>query len=385
MSQLPRPLRLLLAILPLLAIGLLAAFRVRPSPEGDFVAIVKSFLALGAPPSWEAIEQLPAIKWAPLPATSLKNCLPDGGCFARQGSATVGGRSLAVVATGARTMVMNIYFRNGGAPFGEVAVVTALSEANLAPTLARCPVRAGSGGTNWYKLAGTKVSPGHLSIQAAATGRPTEGFVLGHGTELPRLQPNQLALYSEQCAAGVERKVVSTAKPHELLAQTVVALLTPATVAAYDWKMLPTLSTDISWDAAAPKRVDLSFKGDANPLSTNGTLKLAGREFSVMASGTASQVKVIYFDEMGMHPRGEHMLGVVYEKGIAVQLVRCGPVYTESTNNWYSLASSRTRPANILQSIRYDGPQVQDAYALRLDGTLPARDPRDRNPGANGC
>jgi len=79
------------------------------------------------------------------------------------------------------------------------------------------------------------------------------------------------------------------------------------------------------------------------------------------------------------------MLGVVYEKGITVRLVRCGPVYTESTNNWYSLVGAGTRPAMIQQSIRYDGNQVQDSYALRLDGTLPARDPRDRDPGVNGC
>jgi hypothetical protein len=79
------------------------------------------------------------------------------------------------------------------------------------------------------------------------------------------------------------------------------------------------------------------------------------------------------------------MLGVVYEKGIAVRLVRCGPVYSTSTNNWYSLTGTRTRPAMIRQSIGYDGNQVADTYELRLDGTLPARDPRDRNPGVNGC
>jgi hypothetical protein len=39
----------------------------------------------------------------------------------------------------------------------------------------------------------------------------------------------------------------------------------------------------------------------------------------------------------------------------------------------------------IRQSIRYDGNQVQDSYAIRLDGTLPTRDPRDRDPGVNGC
>lgn len=383
MSRLPRPLRLVIAILPLVAIGLLAAFRAAPSPESELAALVKAFLALDAPPSWEAIDQLPGIRWAPLPATSLTNCLPDGGCYARQGTSTIAGRSIAVVATGARTMVMNLYLRNSGAPFGEPAVVAALGQAGLSPVLARCPARPGSGSTNWYKFGGAK--PGYLSIQAAAAGRPTEGFVVGHGAELPRLQPNQLALYSEQCAAGADRKVVSTARPHEMLAETVVSLLLPTGAAPLDWKSLTALSNGMSWDAAGPKKTDLSFRQDPNPLSQSGTVKLAGREFSLLASGTATQVKVIYFDEMGMHPRGEHMLGVVYQKGIAVQLLRCGPAYTESTNNWYNLTSNRTRPAVILQSIRYDGQQVQDAYVLRLDGLLPPRDPRDRNPGSAGC
>ena len=70
---------------------------------------------------------------------------------------------------------------------------------------------------------------------------------------------------------------------------------------------------------------------------------------------------------------------------IAVQLTRCGPVYTESTNNWYALTSAGTRPAMIRQSLRYDGNQVQDTYELRLDGSLPTRDPRDRDPSVNGC
>jgi hypothetical protein len=39
----------------------------------------------------------------------------------------------------------------------------------------------------------------------------------------------------------------------------------------------------------------------------------------------------------------------------------------------------------LQQSIRYKGNQVQDTYQLRLDNTLPARDPRDREPGVAGC
>ena len=39
----------------------------------------------------------------------------------------------------------------------------------------------------------------------------------------------------------------------------------------------------------------------------------------------------------------------------------------------------------LLRSIRIDGKQLQDGYAIRLDNTLPKRDPRDRDPGMSGC
>jgi hypothetical protein len=39
----------------------------------------------------------------------------------------------------------------------------------------------------------------------------------------------------------------------------------------------------------------------------------------------------------------------------------------------------------LLRSIRIDGKQLQDGYAIRLDNTLPKRDPRDRDPGVSGC
>lgn len=370
----------------LASLAFLSAFQTARKPEEEFVRIAKAYLGGSLPADWDGIEKLPNLKWAPLPPTSLKNCLSNGDCFTRQGTATVGGRNLVVVATGARTMVFHLLFRNLSAPMGEPAVVAALKQAGLTAHLARCPVKSGAGGTSWYRLKGANLTQGHLSIQPAATGRPNEGFVLAQGDELPALQPNQLASYTEQCAPGADRKPVSTVKPHERLAQTVVSLLVPAAGPAhYDWKALAGLPTDITWDSGGPKKADLSFKSDPNPLMQSGYVTYAGRKFSLMASGTPAQVKHIYLDEQGRHPRGEHMLGVVYEKGIAVRLVRCGPIYTESTNNWYSLTSAKTRPAMVRQSISYDGNQVGDAYELRLDGSLPARDPRDREPGVNGC
>ena len=299
---------------------------------------------------------------------------------------TIDGRTISVVATGARTIVSTVYFRNPSAPLGEAAVVSSLQKAGLGATLARCPASKSAGGTDWYALTGPKLNSGHLAIQTSCKGKACEGFVLTRGEKLPPLQPNQLALYSETCGAGSERKVVSTSKPPELLAGTIMALLPNAAgPASYDWKTMADLPSGIAWNPGGPKPGNMSYRGDPGPMLQSGLVTLGGREFSVSASGSATQVRTIYLEEMGTHPKGEHMLGALYEKGMTVKLERCGPVYTESTNNWYSATSSATRPVMIQQSIRYDGNLVQDSYALRLDGTLPARDPRDRNPGTGGC
>lgn len=366
---------------------LLTAAHAAASPEDELVRSIKVVLGKNFNTDWDGLETLPGIKWAPLPPKMLQNCLPDGGCFTRQGSAAIGGRNLVVIATGARTIVSNLYFRNATTPLGEAAVVAALKRAGLSTELARCPVKSGVGGTNWYRLKSTSTNPGVLSIQSSCNGKPCEGFALTQGADLPPLQPNQLRLYSEQCSAtAADRKPVATVMPHEQLAKTIEALLPPATGAAlYDWNTLTKLLPDGQWSPGGARKTDLSFRGDPNPLSMSGQVALSGRKFSLLASGSQTQAKVIYLEELGMHPSGEHMLGALYKLGYAIRLVRCGPVYTESTNNWYSVTSTKTRPALLQQSIRYEGKQVQDAYVLRLDGTLPKRDPRDRDPGVGGC
>jgi hypothetical protein len=362
------------------------AARAAGKPEDELAAAIKAFYSPSFTADWSALDALPGIQWAPLPPTMLKNCLPDGGCFSRLGKAVIGGRNLLAVASGARTIVGHLYLRNATAPFGEAATLAALGGAGLTAELARCPVPGTPGGTNWYRVKGAGVSPGILSVQTSCNGRPCEGFALSPGEELPALQPAQLKLYSEQCAAPpAERKAVSSLLPHEALAQVIAAMIPPATSPALsDWKALAALPTGIEW-LQAPKPWDLTFKNDPNPVAQSANLAFAGRKFSVLASGSAGQAKTVYFEEMGMHPKGEHLLGVLYAKGLQVQLARCGPVYTESTNNWYSVKSAATQPVMLRQSIRYDGNQVQDTYELRLDNTLPKRDPRDRDPGVGGC
>jgi hypothetical protein len=356
-------------------------------PEDELAGTIKAFFNKNFVTDWAGLEALPGVKWAPLPPASLQNCLADGGCFARQGAAAIGGRRLVAIATGARTIVSNVYLRNVTAPFGEEAVVGALKEEGLSAELARCPVKAGVGGTNWYRLKSASTNPGYVSIQSSCNGRPCEGFVLTQGADLPPLQPNQLRLYTEQCSAtGADRQPVSTLMPHEQLARTLVALLPPAAgPALYDWKALAGLAPEIQWNPGGPKKGDYSALGDPNPWNTSGQANFSGRQFSLLATGSPADVKTIHFDENGMHPRGENLLASVYAQGFAVQLARCGPVYTTSTNNWYSVTSAKTKPAMLRQSIRYDGNRVQDTYELRLDASLPARDPRDRDRGVGGC
>jgi hypothetical protein len=377
------PLRIAVALLvPLCVAGPMAS----QQSNAELAGLVKAYLGMSHPADWDGVATLPGITWAPPPVTSLKNCLPNGDCFAWEGRAVLDGRPMTVVATGARTMVLNLLIRNTAAPLGAPAILAALERAGFSTEPVRCPIKDGTGGTTWHRLTGAGVSPGHLSIQPAAAGRKSEGYMLSARDELPALQPNQLALYSEQCAPGAARTPVSTVRPHESLAQEVVALLVPSSSPApYDWKTLAALPTGIAWTGDGPKPMDLSFKNDPNPVAQSGSVAYGGRTFSVLASGTPTQVKTVHLEELGTHPTGEHMLGVVYEKGIAVKLVRCGPVYTESTNNWYSLTSAKTRPAMVRQSIHYDGKLVSDTYELRLDGSLPPRDPRDRTPGSNGC
>ena len=157
-----------------------------------------------------------------------------------------------------------------------------------------------------------------------------------------------------------------------------MGLLPPASgPALYDWKTLLTLVPDSQWNPPYPAQSGVSQR--------SANLKLSGRAFSLLASGSASQVKAIEFSENGLHPRGEDLLSVLRAQGLDVKLQRCGPIYTQSINNWYGVTSAKTRPVMLRQSLRLDGKQVQDTYELRLDDTLPKRDARDRDPGVNGC
>src|ERR1043165_216955 len=119
------------------------------APEDQFIEAVKVALGRNFNTDWSGLDALPGIKWAPLPPASLQNCLPDGGCFARQGVAGFGDHNMNVIASGARTIVTNIYFRSTARALGETNVLDALKQAGFASELARRPEQGTIGGTNW--------------------------------------------------------------------------------------------------------------------------------------------------------------------------------------------------------------------------------------------
>jgi len=354
-------------------------------PRQELTGIIQGFLEKTASDDWDDLEKLPRIRWTS-PLTALQNCLPDGNCYARQGTATFAGKTFATIGAGARTFAVSLYLRNASSPLGEAAVLSALRADGFAVDLVRCPTPGQPGGTNWYRLRGPNSNPGVLSIQTSCNGSACEGFIVSRGESLPSLQANQVRLYSEACGPGADRKPVSTSSPHEVLAQTLASLIPPASMTAlYDWKTFLAMKTQVQWASYGVTKSPLTFLGDPNPYSVSGAVTYSGRRYNPMASGSETQVKVVYFQEGGLHSQGEDLLGVLRSLGFAVQLARCGPVYTGSTNNWYRVTRATTRPVMLQRSIRRDGNQLQDSYALRFDGTLPTRDARDRDPGAAGC
>ena len=86
----------------LAALALLAGIQSPVKPEEEFAGIISAFLSREFVTDWRGIEKLPGVTWAALPPVELKTCLPEGGCYTRQGTVSIGGRNLMVVATGAR-------------------------------------------------------------------------------------------------------------------------------------------------------------------------------------------------------------------------------------------------------------------------------------------
>ena len=175
------------------------------SAAAEFAALVRAILAPSFAADWRGIEALKQVDWAPLPPKSLRDCLPDGGCHVRQGTAYLGGRPFGVLASGGRGLVTHFHLRNAGEPVGGPAVLAALRREGLAPEPVRCPAAAsgpGAGGTSGYRVAGPGAGPGVVSIQTSCDGRPCEGYVVSPGSGPPPLPPSPPGLRAGRCGTA---------------------------------------------------------------------------------------------------------------------------------------------------------------------------------------
>ena len=170
-------------------------------PAAALAEFIKPLLLLPADSggAWDDLEKVPAVRWAAGP-TMLDKPSPDGNYFARPGQATVGGRSLGIVASGARSMVFSIYLRDPAPPMEPDALVAGFRQAGFEVSPARCPINPGGAASRrWYRLTMPRKKPAFLYAGPLRSGG--SGYTL-YLNDLPPLAPAEVALYTEKCKTG---------------------------------------------------------------------------------------------------------------------------------------------------------------------------------------
>lgn len=151
-----------------------------------------------SPPDWSQLDTVKAIRWGAGPVDSDKPS-PDGNYFARPGQATLAGRPVQVVATGARTMVMSYYFRNPAGPIPPDEIVAGFKAGGFAVAPARCAINpAQAAPRRWYRISHPKKRAAFFYVGPLASGG--QGYTLFTGDELPAMTPAEAAVYTDRCA-----------------------------------------------------------------------------------------------------------------------------------------------------------------------------------------
>jgi hypothetical protein len=166
-----------------------------PSTLAEFL---KPFLILPADSggAWEDLGRNPAVHWTSTPTMTNKPS-PDGNFFAQVGQGSLGGRSIAVVATGARSMVFSIYLRDPAPPIEPEALAGGLRQAGFTLAPARCSIDPRNPSPRrWYRLGLAKKKPAFLYVGPTQTGG--WGYTLYLG-DLPSMSQAEAALYSDNC------------------------------------------------------------------------------------------------------------------------------------------------------------------------------------------
>ena len=355
------------------------------SAEDQLAAVVAVLMlpagSEGSYGGWNDLDAVKQIRWQTEPPTMLDNALPDGSYFTLKGLANLGGQPFGVVATGARTMVVNVYFRNvGKAQVGEPAVIAAMKRHGFSLDLARCPVKGAAGaGSKWWRIQAPGKRPAFFNSQTECNGSKCEGYALLLGETLPTMTPQQQRLYTDHCtgeAAGTA--AAAPAAWDEQLASLFIDFMPAERAGAVSWSAIDQAKV-VQWAPMPPLEMQTPPWSDTeNHFYRGGQADLGGRVLYLTATGTRDSVRSIHVEDQATQANRGDVLEVLAKKGFNVQLARCGKVYQLSAAKWYRVAGPGKQPAVLMRSVRCDTvacPKGQESYTLTLDGTLPALQP----------
>jgi hypothetical protein len=330
------------------------------------------------PPGWNDIEADRAIRWAQGPVMTDKPA-PDGSFFARPGQAMFAGRPMMVVATGARSMVFNYYFRNPGAPIAPDDIVDGFRQAGFTVAPARCasnPAQAAP--KRWYRLAHPQKRPAFLYVGPLASGG--QGYTLFLDQIPPMTQAEAMA-YTDACQArpgaapaGAAPRI---ANGQAGVVAVIEALLRPAgSPAAIPWASLSTLPA-ITWNRPPPMKMTNPYGdggADNNPRLLEGRFKTPTTEMTAIATGDDRVATRFQLIQGGNLPRGAVFDGLIRD-GYAITAIRCGKPYTQMSENWFRISGGGKQPAILYRAMYNDGGRTTETYGLRIDNLAPPMQP----------
>jgi hypothetical protein len=379
-------------------IGALSLFALATTARADpamteLAEFIKPLLQPASPypvsAAWEGLEANRTVRWAAGPVM-LERPSPDGNYFARPGRATLAGRPLGVVASGARTMVFSYYLRDTAPPAPADAVVSGFGQAGYKITPVRCARRPGAPAPKqWYRIGLPRKNPAFLYVGPLQSGGG--GYVVYLG-ELPAMTQAEAAVYADNCSGpaqpnGRAAVVASTATGQDGVAVTIETLMRPTgAAAAHSWQSLATLSA-IRWNALPPIRMSSPWTDsgqDLNPRLLEGQFKTSTTRMTAIATGDDRSANRFYLREGQNLPRGAVFSRLIRD-GYTITALRCGKVYTETSQAWFRIAGPGKQPAVLYRAHhRTDGVLSED-YGLWLDNTLPRAEPGQTTPAAGRC
>jgi hypothetical protein len=324
---------------------------------------------------WHDLEAVEDIRWEALPPNMLDDGLPDGSYFTRRGLANLDGRPVGVVATGARTMVMNVYFRNVGAPQGDAIAFEALKHMGYTAELVRCPVKGAVAADRWWRISGPGKRPAVLQTQTSCNGKPCEGYALLLDGTLPSLLPQQRGQYTDRCAGAEAGAAMPPLPPwDQQLASLFAAWIPRRGAQSLDWQALDK-TVGARWQPLPPRESAQPWKeGDSNHFMRSGEVDLGGRVLMASATGNRDGATNFYLEDQHTQATRGDVLKALQRNGYVVQLLRCGKMYARSSRNWYRVTGSDAQPAVLDYGLRCDSdacPKAQELYGLSLTGSLP--------------